>query len=139
MIKAENAKFAREFSSPHTSMYTGVHESIDQILDPKYVFMCDCYCCFFFRWWWCARFCEFVHVCAVLIFPRRTSAPPALSSSPPALFPSLLPLTLARCSPMLFAAGTNRGATQVLARPTTRAIKPYCIRLREVRPRLPVT
>ena len=43
MIKAENAKVAREFSSPHTSMYTGVHESIDQILDPKYVFMCDCY------------------------------------------------------------------------------------------------
>jgi hypothetical protein len=37
MIKKENAKFARKFSTPHTSMYTGVHESIDKILDPKYV------------------------------------------------------------------------------------------------------
>jgi len=37
MIKKENAKFARKFSTPHTSMYTGVHESIDNILDPKYV------------------------------------------------------------------------------------------------------
>ena len=35
MIKKENAKFARKFSTPHTSMYTGVHESIDKILDPK--------------------------------------------------------------------------------------------------------
>jgi|LauGreDrversion2_3_1035106.scaffolds.fasta_scaffold68230_1 hypothetical protein len=37
MIKKENAKFTRKFSTPHTSMYTGVHESIDKILDPKYV------------------------------------------------------------------------------------------------------
>ena len=36
-IEKENQKFARRFSSPHTSMYTGVHESIDKILDPKYV------------------------------------------------------------------------------------------------------
>ena len=35
-IAAENAKFARKFSTPHTSMYTGVHQSIDQILDPKF-------------------------------------------------------------------------------------------------------
>ena len=35
MIKAENDKFARKFATPHTSMYTGVHESIDKILDPK--------------------------------------------------------------------------------------------------------
>lgn len=36
MIQTENAKFARKFSTPHTSMYTGVKQSIDQILDPKY-------------------------------------------------------------------------------------------------------
>jgi len=35
-IQKENEKFARRFSTPHTSMYTGVKQSIDQILDPKY-------------------------------------------------------------------------------------------------------
>jgi len=35
-IETENKKFARKFSTPHTSMYTGVKQSIDQILDPKY-------------------------------------------------------------------------------------------------------
>jgi hypothetical protein len=35
-IKQENAKFAKEFSTPHTSQYTGKHESLADILDPKY-------------------------------------------------------------------------------------------------------
>jgi hypothetical protein len=35
-IAKENAKFARKFSGPHTSQYTGVHISQDAILDPKY-------------------------------------------------------------------------------------------------------
>ena len=35
-IEKENEKFARKFSTPHTSMYTGVKQSIDQILDPKF-------------------------------------------------------------------------------------------------------
>lgn len=35
-IKAENAKFEREFNTPHTSQYTGKHESLATILDPKY-------------------------------------------------------------------------------------------------------
>lgn len=43
MIKKENAKFARKFSTPHTFMYTGVKESIDNILDPKYVLSYKCY------------------------------------------------------------------------------------------------
>lgn len=36
MIQAEDAKFAKEFSSPHTSQYTGTHESLSDILDPKF-------------------------------------------------------------------------------------------------------
>jgi hypothetical protein len=32
----EDAKFARKFATPHTSQYTGVHESQDAVLDPKY-------------------------------------------------------------------------------------------------------
>merc|ERR1711906_32130 len=35
-IETENKKFARKFSTPHTSMYTGEHQSIDEILDPKF-------------------------------------------------------------------------------------------------------
>mmetsp|Transcript_17121 Transcript_17121/g.47036 ORF Transcript_17121/g.47036 Transcript_17121/m.47036 type:complete len:118 (-) Transcript_17121:154-507(-) len=35
-IEKENAKFAKKFSSPHTSQYTGKHESLSSILDPKY-------------------------------------------------------------------------------------------------------
>jgi len=35
-IERENAKFARKFSTPHTSQYTGVHESMDAILDPRF-------------------------------------------------------------------------------------------------------
>ena len=92
MIKAENAKFAREFSSPHTSMYTGVHESIDQILDPKYVFMCDCLLVPLLVVVVCVIVCVCVCVCvcvfAVFMFPRRTCALPALCSSCPLLFSS---------------------------------------------------
>eukprot|EP00293_Proteomonas_sulcata_P003599 CAMPEP_0184327096 /NCGR_PEP_ID=MMETSP1049-20130417/142914_1 /TAXON_ID=77928 /ORGANISM="Proteomonas sulcata, Strain CCMP704" /LENGTH=165 /DNA_ID=CAMNT_0026649333 /DNA_START=749 /DNA_END=1246 /DNA_ORIENTATION=- len=35
-IQKENAKFAKKFSSPHTSQYTGVHQALSDILDPKY-------------------------------------------------------------------------------------------------------
>ncbi|EKX55275.1 hypothetical protein GUITHDRAFT_160420 [Guillardia theta CCMP2712] len=35
-IEAENKKFQKRFSTPHTSQYTGVHEKISNILDPKY-------------------------------------------------------------------------------------------------------
>eukprot|EP00960_Hanusia_phi_P077737 768736-Hanusia_phi.AAC.3 len=35
-IERENAKFARKFSTPHTSQYTGVHESLEEILDPRF-------------------------------------------------------------------------------------------------------
>ena len=35
-IKKQNAKFAKAFSTPHTSQYTGKHESLSEILDPHY-------------------------------------------------------------------------------------------------------
>lgn len=36
MIQKENAKFAKKFATPHTAQYTGKHESLSEILDPKY-------------------------------------------------------------------------------------------------------
>mmetsp|Transcript_27096 Transcript_27096/g.68282 ORF Transcript_27096/g.68282 Transcript_27096/m.68282 type:complete len:206 (+) Transcript_27096:30-647(+) len=36
MIETEDKKFAKKFSTPHTSQYTGVHQSLADILDPKF-------------------------------------------------------------------------------------------------------